>query len=133
MTDTELFIILIVHWLLDFVFQTHYEATNKSKNFNALISHTLTYSAGWILFLVFFSLYNALAYPFTPPPTNQLLIDICIFGVITFVIHTMIDYITSKQTAKLFIKQDYHNFFVLIGFDQILHYLQLWFTFKLLL
>jgi len=35
--------------------------------------------------------------------------------------------------AKLWAKGDVHNFFVSIGFDQVLHYIQLFITFKYLM
>ena len=124
---TAIFIyILIVHWLLDFVFQTTEEAANKSKSFKVLTSHTQTYAAGWGVFLIAHFIFNANF-------TFDVFTDISWFIVTTFITHTLIDFFTSKLTAKLFAKQDYHNFFVVVGFDQILHYLQLWFTFKLFL
>ncbi len=130
MTDATLFIyILIVHWLLDFVAQTNYQAQNKSKDFIALISHTLVYSMGWITFLIFYTIYVSFEFPFVSPLNFKYIIH---FGAITFITHTIIDYFTSRLSAKLFAQKDYHNFFVCIGFDQILHYIQLWFTFKLL-
>jgi hypothetical protein len=55
-----------------------------------------------------------------------------LFSAVTFVGHTATDYITSRCSKKYFSKNDYHNGFVVIGFDQILHYLQLYFTYKLL-
>jgi len=119
MTPSLLFvIILLVHWLADFILQTHLQASNKSKNLIALLSHTFNYSIVWSIVILFVILPN--------------LFDLFLFFLITFITHTLIDYFTSKQTAKLYAIQDYHNFFVIIGLDQILHYLQLWFTFQLL-
>jgi uncharacterized membrane protein len=51
------------------------------------------------------------------------------FAPITFVFHTATDYFTSRQVKRLFAKQDYHNGFVWVGADQILHYVQLILTY----
>ena len=120
MNDTQLFIaILIIHWSADFILQTHHQATTKSKSNIALLSHTISYSVVWIIYLFIVM-------------TNISFVTILLFGLITFISHTATDYVTSRQTARLYEKQDFHNFFVVIGFDQVLHYLQLWFTYKLL-
>jgi hypothetical protein len=55
------------------------------------------------------------------------------FGFITFIFHTITDYFTSRLNSKLWKKGDVHNFFVSIGFDQVLHYVQLFLTYKLLI
>lgn len=57
-----------------------------------------------------------------------------VFALITFVLHTVTDYFTSRITSKFFNPvdgedPDFHNGFVVIGFDQVLHHLQLWFTY----
>jgi Na+/citrate or Na+/malate symporter len=38
------FIIIVIHWIADFILQSYQQAKNKSKNFISLISHTITYS-----------------------------------------------------------------------------------------
>jgi len=52
-----------------------------------------------------------------------------LFMGITFICHTATDYFTSRVNAKLWEKGQVHNFFVSIGFDQYLHYIQLFVTF----
>src|SRR5258705_12177595 len=37
--------LLVSHWIADFVMQTHWQATNKSKNNIALSHHVLVYTA----------------------------------------------------------------------------------------
>jgi len=107
---------LLIHWLADFVLQTHNQATKKSTSWKALLGHTLSYAGVWFVALSFF-------FPAAP---------IIIFVAITFVAHTITDYITSREAVKLHKKGDIHNFFVVIGFDQILHYAQLLITFILI-
>jgi hypothetical protein len=119
MNDTELFLaILMIHWTADFILQTHWQATNKSKNNIALLMHTLTYSVSWLIYLVIIGISFKMA---------------VLFCLATFAAHTFTDYFTSRKTAELYARKDYHNFFVIIGLDQILHYIQLWFTFKWLI
>lgn len=57
------------------------------------------------------------------------------FVVTTFFAHTVQDYFTSKITHYLYEKaekmpekKNYTNFFAMIGFDQLLHYIQIMFT-----
>jgi hypothetical protein len=111
-----IFLFLIVHWIADFVLQTPWQSTNKSTHMGALLSHTAIYSLCWLVIsLVFLPAGNAL-----------------LFTGITFLAHTITDYFTSRWTGKLYLKKDYHNFFVVIGFDQILHYTQLILTYEFL-
>jgi hypothetical protein len=52
---------------------------------------------------------------------------------ITFVCHTVTDYITSRINSRLWLAQRVHDFFVSIGFDQVLHYTQLYITYLFVL
>ena len=99
--------ILFLHWFSDFVSQSDWEAKNKSTSAIALFSHTITYSLPWLFFGI---------------P----------FAIITFLCHTLTDYYTSRLNSKLWAKGDVHNFFVSIGFDQFLHYIQLLLTYYFL-
>jgi hypothetical protein len=45
---TEIILMLFIHWIADFVLQTHWQATNKSKNNIALTQHVTTYSICWL-------------------------------------------------------------------------------------
>lgn len=110
--------ILIVHWIADFVLQTHWQATNKSSDNDTLTAHIAVYSACWILPIMFlfdiykynhFGAFNAMV----------------LFVVPTAILHWVQDYYTSRWTKKLREKGDFHNFFVVIGLDQVLHYFQL--------
>ncbi len=107
---------LLIHWLADFVAQTDWQAKNKSTCMDALWEHTLTYSAIWIV------------------PAIALFNPICAAAFVlgTLVCHTITDYFTSRLNTRLFKANKIHEFFVSIGFDQILHYVQL-FGFYLIL
>lgn len=124
---TELIIIalLFIHWVADFVFQTDKMAYGKSKNNIDLLSHTLTYSGWFVIFLCPLMLY-------TNGISEWSFLGCFYFGLITLVIHTIQDYITSRINARLWGKKKVHLFFVSIGFDQFLHFIQLILTYKLL-
>lgn len=115
-----IFSIIIIHWFADFVLQTHWQATNKSKNNEALTLHVLSYSTVWLIVAnVYFII------------TGNYLV-LAFFPIITFICHWVTDYFTSRLNAKLWVKGDVHNFFVSVGFDQVLHYVQLFLTFYFL-
>lgn len=125
----EIFSIIIIHWIADFVCQSHWQATNKSKNNYALLAHTITYSVIWA-FLAYFTLFWYLV--ITREKVHSTPELLYWFIPITFVCHTITDYFTSRLNTKLWNKGDVHNFFVSVGFDQVLHYIQLFTTYWLL-
>lgn len=114
----EIVVILFIHWVADFVVQTNWQAQNKSKDNIALLSHTFTYTV--VVFCGFFLLTGR-----GGPVTMSHLGSALAFSLVTFITHTIIDYFTSRISAKLYKDGDIHNFFVMIGLDQIMHYVQL--------
>jgi len=82
--------------------------------------HVLSYSTVWLLTA---NLYSIL--------TGHYLV-LALFPIITFICHWITDYFTSRLNSKLWAKGDVHNFFVSVGFDQVLHYIQLFLTFYIL-
>lgn len=117
MTEKLLIAILLIHFLADFGLQTHEQATNKSISHKWLFYHVGVYSIIWfIACLMFFSWQFALAFSF-----------------ITFIFHYITDFATSRIGKPFWEAKDLHNGFVVVGFDQMLHYIQLYLTFKLLL
>jgi len=109
--------ILFVHYLGDFSLQTHKQAQMKSKDNLYLLYHVLTYSLTW--FFASLIWYETLSLAL-------------LFALFTFIAHYITDYFTSRQVSKYFKNEDYHNGFLVIGFDQILHYIQLLLTFMYL-
>jgi hypothetical protein len=107
--------VIILHFAFDFVLQSHWMASNKSKSNKALLSHVSVYSIGLVIIAM-----NCL------PP-------IYIFPWIIFnaVAHFVTDYFTSRASSKLFNK-DWHNFFCIIGADQAIHYMTLFGSMKLM-
>lgn len=120
--------ILFLHFLADFIFQTDKMAKGKSKNWGDLLNHTITYSCMLWLGLGIVE-FIRLIYNNNPTDINYLPMY---FGLITFVFHTAQDYITSRINSKLWEQKKVHMFFVSIGFDQLLHFIQLILTYQLL-
>jgi len=104
----QFLVLLVIHWFADFVLQTHWQAQNKSKNNEALARHVGVYT-----------LMLAIASPFIfgMPKDFNLFIFVALNGVL----HFATDYCTSRWSSKLYAKQDWHNFFVIIGLDQLIH------------
>ena len=105
---------LLLHWYADFVVQTDKQAKGKSSNNWQLLAHTSSYSL--IITICTYILYwtNSFGAQYWYIPL--------IFGIIQFVTHTVIDYITSRINKKLWEDGYVHEFFVMIGFDQFIHY-----------
>ena len=96
--------ILFFHLIADFMWQDDEIAKTKSTSNKSLLIHCMTYT------LIFFPFGIA-------------------FAMITFAQHIIIDYFSSRIAVHYFKKDDRHNFFVTIGFDQFLHTIILILTF----
>lgn len=101
--------LLAVHWVADFVLQTHWQASNKSKRLDALAKHVGTYTLVLCAGTLFIF------------PDQQNGMEVLLFTLANGALHFVTDYFTSCWSAKLYAKQDWHNFFVVIGFDQLIH------------
>lgn len=123
--------LLAVHWVADFVLQTHWQASNKSRNGVALSYHVVTYT-------IVLGIATVLIFRLCPVPVpfNNIIVFISLNGAL----HLWTDYATSRINSKLFMKEvnkvyanysipgnvvwdnfNLHNFFVMIGFDQLIH------------
>lgn len=118
------FFIILIHWVADFVLQTDNQAKGKSTSWKWLLSHTGTYSLVWLVVIYFL-------FPADWNFSQRGLYSVY-FAAITFVCHTITDYFTSRLNSRLWKAGKIHEFFVSIGFDQVLHYGQLFLTFYLL-
>lgn len=132
MTLVTIFTILFIHWVADFIVQTHWQAQNKSKNNIALLYHISTYTLTWFVAFLGYSVY---LYTQLVDVDGFLGFDsnILWFFPITFVAHFITDWVTSRITSYYYRKGDFHNFFVVVGFDQLLHYAQLFITYYILM
>jgi hypothetical protein len=91
-------LILILHWIFDFILQSDRMALNKSKSLKWLSLHVLVYSLWGLIFGLGFWLW-------------------------LIVTHFAIDLVTSKLNSYLWQNNHRHWFFVCVGADQTLHYI----------
>ena len=132
--------LIVAHFVGDFLLQSDWMAGNKSKNNLALASHCFVYSVivGATIATVFPGMLS-----FSPA-----------WIAIVFIPHFITDAITSRITSRLWfielekmvvvfenepkrthyasIKPTRHWFFVMIGLDQVIHYVTLAYTLRLL-
>lgn len=120
MTDIQIFImILLIHFLADFGLQTHEQSQNKSSSNKWLFYHVGVYTLIWGV--AFFFL-----------PIKDIFLTFWgwfLFCILIGVPHFITDYITSRVGKPFWEKGDLHNGFVVIGFDQVVHYLCLLYVF----
>lgn len=131
---TIAFILILIHYVADFMFQDEKMALGKSKSNRELLRHTIRYT---LVFLVAFILIKIIENPLPHIYIYELgwTSKIVLFFPITFACHTIIDYISSRKTSKLFENKIFYtgipNFgaFSIIGLDQVFHYLSLFLTY----
>ncbi len=105
---------LLIHWIADFICQDDKTAINKSKSLFHLLKHALLY------FGVLLVGYVAFLWASPETPASMLFF-------VNFPAHFITDGITSRINAQLY-GAHRHWFFVMIGFDQFLHYSVLFLT-----
>jgi hypothetical protein len=111
------FIFLIfVHWLSDFVLQSRNMGERKGKDNFWLTLHVLVYSFATIFCW-------SLVFPLIKIPISAE--RMWLSFMIMFAAHWITDYITSRVTGNFYSQQRWYGFFTTIGFDQVLHYIQL--------
>lgn len=101
-----IYYILFIHWVADFVCQSDWMAKNKSSSNVALSLHISTYTLIFTVltgFSIKYSVINGLA-------------------------HLGIDYVTSRLSSRQWQQGKVHNFFVIVGLDQMLHVMTLVYT-----
>lgn len=108
--------LLFVHWIADFVLQSDWMAQNKSKSIEALSTHVLAY----ITILLVAGTPLVFVLPQFPRIGDWFLIWVGINGAA----HFATDYVTSRISARLHANHR-HYFYVMIGFDQLIHYFTL--------
>jgi len=112
---------LFVHWIADFVLQNEKMALNKSTSNYWLGIHVTVYTlatiSSWVILFSIVGLHTTLL--------QYVLAALAIFSM-----HFITDYITSRITGKYYKAKKNHEFFVTIGFDQWLHYVQIFTVFN---
>jgi len=89
--------VLVLHFISDFMLQTDDMAKGKSSSNRILTRHIMTYG---VLFLVYLG---------------------PVYALVNCILHWVTDYFSSRATKKLWEQQRVHDFFVVIGLDQLIH------------
>lgn len=99
----------MMHYIADFRWQTHWQASNKSKSNKALGAHVATYTLGLLIAgcIIFPPFYSA---------------GVLIWVIYNSATHFLVDYVTSRASSKRWAEQKWHDFFAVIGLDQLIHY-----------
>ena len=101
--------IFVVHFLADFVFQTSQMATGKSKSLKWLSIHVGVY--GLVSLLSMYLVANSV---------NSYYLGFA-WWLGNVALHFVTDFITSKITSRYWENKNMRLFFVMIGFDQLIH------------
>ena len=110
--------IMFIHFVFDFILQSDEDAKNKSKSNEHLWSHVSTYQVGiCIAGLGIWHFDNSF--------------QLFYWWIVNLIAHFVTDYFTSRGSSHFFQKQDTHNGFVVIGFDQYIHLITLLGTYLL--
>jgi len=105
-------LVLFLHWVTDFVLQNDWMAKNKWQDTDALLSHIFVYTTVFFVFSYILGLvYSDMSW--------------LLYGLLVGVLHFFTDKYTSRWTHRLWEEKKVHKFFVVIGFDQLLHFVQL--------
>lgn len=115
---TTTLLILLTHFVADFIFQTDKQAINKSSSNYWLTVHVATYGIGLAIFA-------QLWIGTTLPALYWILSNVAL--------HWCTDFVTSRINSYLWRKEMRHWFFVGIGADQMIHYTCLLLTYDALI
>jgi hypothetical protein len=108
-------LILMAHYVGDFVFQSRDIATKKSESIGALSIHILIYSMT-VFIILFIGLY------FMEIVASLHVIQMAVgITIVNGLFHYIIDFFTSKINAYFWKAKKIRNFWLTIGFDQLLH------------
>jgi hypothetical protein len=97
-------LLLLAHFVGDFILQSDWMAGNKTTSWKAMGSHIGLYTLCLVPFGLVFALVNGLA-------------------------HFATDSITARMTKALYAKGERHWFFVVIGADQLIHYATMFYSY----
>ena len=101
MTIKLVLYLLFCHYVADFLCQTSWMATNKSKiESPALSTHCIVY--GFVMGLMTWNFW---------------------FGLTMLALHYPVDFITSRVNEYLWNKKLVRPFFMCVGLDQLIHYI----------
>lgn len=115
--------LLVCHWIGDFILQSDWIASNKSKNFCALLLHVTIYS-----YVIFLGMTN----PWLSFFHKVSIESIIWFVFLNFLLHLFTDFFTSRLTSYFWKQNNNHYFFIVLGLDQLIHQICLIYTAKII-
>lgn len=124
-------VLLSAHFIGDFVMQTDQMAKGKSGDNRWLTTHVVTYSIFlWGIVFSYDFLSNVWVESVYGRPLDRLFIGMIMLSTGRYVLlnsiaHWITDYFTSRWTTRLWKQGKVHEFFVVIGLDQLMHYVVL--------
>lgn len=114
MTFIHIALLMLCHFIADFILQTDKMAIGKSTSMKWLTIHVVTYMVPFSILMIFFA---PSVYAYTA------------FIVVNFILHWITDYITSRVGSYFYQNDQRGMFFKTIGFDQYIHIICLTGTF----
>lgn len=102
---SSVLLVLFAHWFSDFVMQTQWMATNKSSSNVALGAHVGVYCV--CMFFILLAIMSPVV--------------AATYVLVNGVAHGATDWVTSRVSGFFYRRENWHLFFVTIGFDQFLH------------
>jgi len=118
------YMILVAHYVGDFIAQTNWMAQNKSSDNQALLVHVGVYSSVvTILMMIFLILSSNFILPLNA---------ILSWAAINAIMHFATDYLTSRMSSRAYRNNDLRKFWIIIGADQVMHTITLLATWVLL-
>jgi hypothetical protein len=96
---TDIYILMILHFVGDFLLQPRSIARTKSKSIKSLTTHCILYG---IPFFVYFN------------------VTFVLYVIMT---HWIVDYISSKFTTMFYQANKEYLFYSVIGIDQLIHHI----------
>ena len=125
-----IFVVLSLHYIADFICQSHEDATNKSTSNKHLLNHVTNYTLVVYSGLFLFIILPLAGYDSTNYTTSKLgFVKLVILNYLVcfyiFITHFATDYTTSRISSKMWKKSKMHEFFNTVGLDQLIHYVSL--------
>lgn len=114
-----LIVVFLSHFVGDFVLQSDKMSKEKSKSLKVLNLHCLILTNSILIGLLVFVFAPMVLFGY--PNKLNLFLVILAYSIVNGGLHFLVDYFTSKKTAKLWAEGRVHDFFVVIGLDQFIH------------
>lgn len=108
-------VVLVGHWVFDFVLQPHWMSMRKSKDWAVLALHAAVITTGGLAVGIAIKYFGGYHY------STHAMWLVLGWAALNGGAHFAIDAVTSRITGRLWREERVHDFFVVIGFDQLLH------------